>query len=78
MPILPRDAKIAREFRAEGIGLTQNGTYVFPGRQDFCGSSDDYFQYQRAERKSLNKLLPMQEEGFLRNIQSNGRSARYY
>jgi len=60
----PKDAKIARDFGAEGIGLTRTEHMFFEGdrinamREMILADSDD------GRKKALNKLLPYQVEDF--------------
>jgi pyruvate,orthophosphate dikinase len=61
---LPRDAKVARDFGAEGIGLTRTEHMFFDeGRleifQEMIVAED-----LEARRKALKKLLPLQKKDF--------------
>ncbi len=61
---IPRDAKVARQFGAEGIGLCRTEHMFFaedrlPFVQDMILASDE-----KARRKALGKLLPMQRSDF--------------
>jgi len=61
---IPRDAKVAREFGAEGIGLCRTEHMFFaedrlPHVQAMILASDE-----KSRRKALQKLLPMQRSDF--------------
>jgi len=61
---IPRDAKVAREFGAEGIGLCRTEHMFFaedrlPHMQAMILAKDE-----QGRRKALDKLLPMQREDF--------------
>ncbi len=61
---IPRDAKVAREFGAEGIGLCRTEHMFFaedrlPHMQAMILAKDE-----AGRRKALDKLLPMQREDF--------------
>jgi len=62
---IPRDAKVAREFGAEGIGLCRTEHMFFdadrlPHMQAMILATDE-----ASRRKALEKLLPMQKSDFL-------------
>ena len=72
----PRDAKIARKFGAEGIGLCRTEHMFFaadrlPHMQEMimsCKESADaekMASYKKARLRSLSKLLPMQRKDFI-------------
>jgi len=61
---IPRDAKVARRFGAEGIGLCRTEHMFFaedriPHMQDMILTRDE-----KSRRKALGKLLPMQRADF--------------
>ena len=61
---IPRDAKVARRFGAEGIGLCRTEHMFFaedriPHMQAMILAKDE-----KARRQALNKLLPMQRKDF--------------
>jgi pyruvate, orthophosphate dikinase len=61
---IPRDAKVARQFGAEGIGLCRTEHMFFaeerlPFMQEMILASDE-----KSRRKALNKLLPFQRSDF--------------
>jgi len=60
----PRDAKIAREFGAEGIGLTRTEHMFFQEDRIFAVRQMITSSTREQREKALNKLLPMQEEDF--------------
>ncbi len=73
---IPRDAKIARQFGAEGIGLCRTEHMFFsadrlPYMQEMimsCKESTDAKKmayYKKARLRSLSKLLPMQRKDFM-------------
>ena len=64
MPIFPRDAKVARKFGAEGIGLCRTEHMFFaedriPHMQAMILARDE-----KSRKKGLLKLLPMQRSDF--------------
>ena len=72
----PRDAKVARRFGAEGIGLCRTEHMFFaddrlPHMQEMIMSCKDTANakeavfYEKARRKALRKLLPMQRKDFV-------------
>ena len=60
----PRDAKIAREFGAEGIGLTRTEHMFFQEDRIIAVRQMITSSTREQREKALNKLLPMQEEDF--------------
>ena len=73
---IPRDAKVARRFGAEGIGLCRTEHMFFaadrlPHMQEMimaCKDASDAKEAvsnEKARRKALGKLLPMQRKDFL-------------
>ena len=73
---IPRDAKVARRFGAEGIGLCRTEHMFFaadrlPHMQEMimaCKDTSDRKEAvsnEKARRKALGKLLPMQRKDFL-------------
>ena len=70
---IPRDAKVARQFGAEGIGLCRTEHMFFaedrlPHVQAMILARDE-----KTRRKALQKLLPMQRSDFAGLVQSDGR-----
>ncbi|MFN7904676.1 MAG: pyruvate, phosphate dikinase [Pseudobdellovibrionaceae bacterium] len=65
----PRDAKMAREFGAEGIGLCRT-EHMFFGADRIDAVREMILAENKFEReKALTKLLPMQREDFLQLFQ---------
>lgn len=65
----PKDAKIAREFGAEGIGLCRT-EHMFFGEERIDAVREMIIADTRSEReKALSKLLPMQREDFYQLFQ---------
>ena len=73
---IPRDAKVARRFGAEGIGLCRTEHMFFaadrlPHMQEMIMACKDTsnpkeaVSYEKARRKALGKLLPMQRKDFV-------------
>jgi len=60
----PNDAKIAREFGAEGIGLTRTEHMFFQEDRIFAVRQMITSNTKEQREKSLAKILPMQEEDF--------------
>ena len=72
---IPRDAKAAREFGAEGIGLCRTEHMFFaedriPHMQAMILADDE-----KTRKKALQKLLPDAAQGFRRPVRSDGRAA---
>ncbi len=71
----PRDAKQARDFGAEGIGLCRTEHMFFEKdrilavREMIC--ADD----EAGRRRALAKILPMQRADFRRSVRDHGRFA---
>ncbi len=62
---IPRDAKVAREFGAEGIGLCRTEHMFFAGDRLPVVQEMILADTEEGRRKALDKLLPMQKEDFL-------------
>ena len=73
---IPRDAKVARRFGAEGIGLCRTEHMFFaadrlPHMQEMImackdtSNAKEAVSNEKARRKALGKLLPMQRKDFL-------------
>jgi len=60
----PNDAKIAREFGAEGIGLTRTEHMFFQEDRIFAVRQMITSNTKEQRERSLAKILPMQEEDF--------------
>ncbi|NIA21789.1 MAG: pyruvate, phosphate dikinase [Anaerolineaceae bacterium] len=60
----PLDAKVAREFGAEGIGLTRTEHMFFEGDRIWAVREMIMADNEAARRKALKKLLPMQRKDF--------------
>jgi pyruvate,orthophosphate dikinase len=61
----PRDAQIARDFGAEGIGLCRT-EHMFFGEDRISAMREMILaETVEARKKALDKLLPMQEEDFI-------------
>jgi pyruvate, orthophosphate dikinase len=69
----PKDARIAREFGAEGIGLCRTEHMFFEGERIKAMREMILAEDVEARRKALEKLLPYQREDFRRYIRSHGR-----
>ena len=63
---IPRDAKIARKFGAEGIGLCRTEHMFFAEDRIEAHAGDDSWRATRSpdRKRPLLKLLPMQRQGF--------------
>jgi pyruvate,orthophosphate dikinase len=61
---VPRDAKIARAFGAEGIGLCRTEHMFFEGERIEHMRAMILATDEKARRKALRKLLPMQRRDF--------------
>jgi pyruvate,orthophosphate dikinase len=61
----PKDAKAARDFGAEGIGLTRTEHMFFEGDRIEKMREMILAESEAARRKALGKLLPFQKEDFL-------------
>ena len=61
---VPRDAKIARAFGAEGIGLCRTEHMFFEGDRIEYMRAMILATDEKARRKALRKLLPMQRKDF--------------
>jgi len=62
---IPRDAKVAREFGAEGIGLCRTEHMFFEGDRIKAMREMILANNEIARRKALAKLLPYQKSDFL-------------
>lgn len=60
----PKDAKIAREFGAQGIGLCRTEHMFFEGERIKAMREMILAKEETARRKALDKLLPFQREDF--------------
>lgn len=60
----PADAKVAREFGAQGIGLCRTEHMFFEGERIKAMREMILAKTEEARRKALNKLLPYQREDF--------------
>ena len=60
----PHDARVAREFGAEGIGLCRTEHMFFEGDRITAMREMILAEDERARRKALRKLLPMQRRDF--------------
>ncbi len=61
----PRDAKLARDFGAEGIGLTRTEHMFFEGDRIMAVREMILADDEKGRRKALDKLLPMQKSDFI-------------
>jgi pyruvate,orthophosphate dikinase len=61
---LPRDAKVARDFGAEGIGLTRTEHMFFDGGRLEIFQEMIVAEDLEARQKALKKLLPLQKRDF--------------
>ena len=61
----PRDAQIAREFGAEGIGLCRTEHMFFEGDRIIAVREMIIAGTEEERRRALRKLLPMQKDDFL-------------
>ena len=71
----PHDAKVARNFGAEGIGLCRTEHMFFDRDRIESVREMILAEDKEGRRKALAKLLPMQTTRFCRDIQSHGRIA---
>lgn len=62
---IPRDAKIARSFGAEGIGLCRTEHMFFEGERILAMRQMIIANNEIERRKALSKLLPYQKEDFI-------------
>ncbi|MFC1563198.1 pyruvate, phosphate dikinase, partial [candidate division KSB1 bacterium] len=60
----PHDSKVARDFGAEGIGLTRTEHMFFEGNRIDAMREMILAENVEARKKALEKLLPMQREDF--------------
>ncbi|MBN1252671.1 MAG: pyruvate, phosphate dikinase [Bacteroidales bacterium] len=60
----PRDAKVAREFGAKGIGLTRTEHMFFEGDKIISMREMILAEDETGRREALNKLLPIQRKDF--------------
>jgi pyruvate,orthophosphate dikinase len=60
----PKDAKVAREFGAEGIGLCRTEHMFFGGERIKAVREMIIAETKEERKKALSKLLPMQKEDF--------------
>ena len=60
----PHDAKVARDFGAEGIGLTRTEHMFFEGDRIWAVREMIMAEDEDARRTALAKLMPMQREDF--------------
>ncbi len=60
----PHDAKKAREFGAEGIGLCRTEHMFFEGERIYAMQEMILAENKEERRKALEKLLPLQREDF--------------
>jgi pyruvate,orthophosphate dikinase len=60
----PRDAKIARNFGAKGIGLTRTEHMFFEGERIKAMREMILADDEQGRKKALNKLLPIQRKDF--------------
>ena len=66
----PHDAKVAREFGAEGIGLCRTEHMFFGAGADRCGARNDPgARTPSSARSALAKILPMQRDDFVGILQ---------
>ena len=71
----PRDAKVARQFGAEGIGLCRT-EHMFFGDQRLAAMREMILaEGVGAREKALEKLLPLQRGDFRRHLSRDGRLA---
>jgi len=61
----PEDAKRARQFGAEGIGLTRTEHMFFEGERIMAMREMILAENEKARRAALDKLLPYQREDFI-------------
>ncbi len=61
----PQDAKIAREFGAEGIGLCRTEHMFFEGDRIVAVREMILAETAKQRQKALDKLLPMQKKDFI-------------
>jgi len=61
----PKDSKVARDFGAEGIGLTRTEHMFFEGNRIDSMREMILADDEAGRRAALNKLLPMQKSDFL-------------
>lgn len=61
----PEDSKVARDFGAEGIGLTRTEHMFFKGKRIDAMREMILADDEKGRRRALDKLLPMQREDFI-------------
>jgi hypothetical protein len=67
----PADAKVARDFGAEGIGLCRTEHMFFEGDRITAMREMILSETEEGRRTALAKLLPMQRSGFHRAVRDH-------
>ena len=71
----PHDSQVARNFGAEGIGLTRTEHMFFEGERIAAVREMILSETVEGRKKALDKILPMQREGLCGHLQGHGRAA---
>ncbi len=71
----PTDARTARRFGAEGIGLCRTEHMFFEGDRIIAVREMIMAEDAEGRRTALAKLLPIQRQDFHRNLHNHGRTA---
>ena len=71
----PADARMARSFGAEGIGLCRTEHMFFDGDRIVAMREMILADTEKDRRAALAKLLPMQRSDFHRTVRDHGRPA---